>query len=88
MDYNDVHKFGDQTLKFVSIQLKEKLKCHREGVNVGWNHDRAREAMKIIDRIEARLKFRDQIRRMESLVGGREPIPNILTYHRPNHPSS
>ena len=35
MDYNEVHKFGDQTLKFVSIQLKEKLKCHREGENVG-----------------------------------------------------
>ena len=85
LDYNEVHKFGDQTLKFVGIKLKDKLGKYMDGRRVGWNSKDAREARKFMARIEQKLRFRDQIRRLESLVGGRELIPNILTYRRPTH---
>jgi hypothetical protein len=85
MDYNEVHKFGDQTLKFVGIELNKKLAKYDKGSRVGWNRQDAKEARKFMVRIEQKLRFRDQIRRLESLVGGREPIQNILTYRRPSH---
>ena len=87
MDYTEVHKFGDQTLKFVGIKLTDKLRRYKEGLRVGWNNQDAKEARKFISRIEAKLRFREQIRSLERLIGGREPIPNILTYRRPYHTS-
>lgn len=86
MKYDEVHKFGDQTLKFVRIKLNEKLKEHDSGVNVGWNRRDVREAIKFIARIDQKLWFREQIRTLESLLGAREPFPNILTYRRPDTP--
>ena len=86
MRYEEVHKFGDQTLRFVRIKLNEKLKERESGINVGWNNRDVREALKFIARIDQKLKFREQIRTLESLIGGREPIPNILTYRRPDTP--
>ena len=85
MDYTEVQKFGDQTLKYVGLKLKEKLVAYGKGEKVGWNHHDEREAIKFLTRIGTKLKFRDQIRRLESIAGGREPIPNILTYRRPPH---
>ena len=35
MRYDELHKFGDQTLKFIIIQLDQKLKEHNSGINVG-----------------------------------------------------
>ena len=51
MDYIEVQKFGDQTLKYVGIQLTEKLEEYGKGHNVGWNHHAEREAMKFISQI-------------------------------------
>ena len=84
MRCKEVHKFRDQTLRFVRIKLNEKLKEHDSGINVGWKSRDVREALKFMDRIDQKLKFREQIRTLESLIGGREPIPNILTYRRPD----
>ena len=86
MSYEEVHKFGDQTLKYVRIQLNEKLKQHDSGINVGWSRRDVKEALKFMARIDQKLRFRDQIRRLESLIGAREPIPDILTYRRPDTP--
>jgi hypothetical protein len=86
MKYEEFHKFGDQTLKFVRIKLNEKLKEHNSRVNVGWNKRDAREALKFIARIDQKLRFREQIRTLESLLGAKEPFPNILTYRRPDTP--
>ena len=86
MRYDETHKFGDQTLKYVRLKLDEKLKRHDQGIDVGWNRHDVREALKFLDRIDHRLKIRDHIRTLESFVGGRAPIPNILTYRRPDPP--
>ena len=86
MRYEEVHKFGDQTLRFVRIQLNEKLKEYNSGIKVGWNKRDEKEALKFLARIDQKLRFREQIRTLESLIGAREPIQNILTYRRPNTP--
>ena len=54
MRYDELHKFGDQTLKFVIIQLDQKLKKHDSGINVGWKRHDVREALNFIDRIDHR----------------------------------
>lgn len=84
--YYELHKFGDQTLKFVRIKLDQKLKEHDSGINVGWKSQDVREALKFLDRIDHRWKIREHMRRLESLIGGRAPIQNILTYRRLDTP--
>lgn len=86
MRYEEVHKFGDQTLRFVRIKLNEMLKERDSGINVGWNNRDVKEARKFLARIDQKLRFREQTRTLESLIGAREPIPNILTYRRPDTP--
>jgi hypothetical protein len=86
MKYEEVHKFGDQTLKFVRIKLYEKLTEHNSGIDVGWNYRAVKEARKFLAMIDQKLRFREQIRTLESLIGAREPFPNILTYRRPDTP--
>ena len=55
MRYDELHKFGDQTLKFVKIKLNDKLKEYDSGINVGWKSRDVREALKFMDRIDHRL---------------------------------
>ena len=83
MRYTEIHKFGDQTLKHVLIKLEEGLKRYKKREAIHWRTNDARSARKFIDIIQAKLRYREQIRRLESIIGGREPIPNILTYRRP-----
>lgn len=45
MRYDELQKFEDQTLKFVIIQLDQKLKEHNSGINVGWKRKDLREAL-------------------------------------------
>lgn len=59
MRYEEVHKFGDQTLKYVRIQLNEKLKQHDSGINVVWSRRDVKEALKFMARIDQKLRFRD-----------------------------
>ena len=88
MGYEEIHKFGDHTLLLVKDELDKRIKDYDRGLNVGWTKNNLREALKFVLKIDKRLQFRDQMRRLETYVGGRAPVPNILTYRRPNHPSS
>ena len=87
MGYEEIHKFGDHTLLLVKDELDKRIKDYDRGLNVGWTKHDLREALKFVLKIDKRLQFRDQMRRLESYVGGRAPVPNILTYSRPNHPT-
>ena len=80
MKYEEMEKYGDETLRMVMVALMEKLEKYNQEIDVGWGQRDSREARKFIARIKYRLVFRSHIRTLESLIGAREPIPNILTY--------
>lgn len=89
MAYSEIPKFSDQTLQFVKSELDNILDNYnqkrKQGVlrHMTWRRRDMKDAVKFLAKIDERLKFRDQIRRLESYVGGRAPIPNILTFRRP-----
>jgi hypothetical protein len=83
MGYEEIHKFCDETLKFVRDGIKSRLDDITLGKSKRWNTDEAREARRFITRIEHRLRRRDQFRRLESYVGGRPGFP-VLTFQRPD----
>jgi hypothetical protein len=82
MGYEEIHKFCDETLKFVRDGIKSRLNDIALGKSKRWNTNEARDARRFINRIENRLKRRDQFRRLESYVGGRPGFP-VLTFQRP-----
>jgi hypothetical protein len=82
MAYEEIHKFCDETLKFVRDGIKSRINDIALGKSKRWNTNEAREARRFITRIENRLRRRDQFRRLESYVGGRPGFP-VLTFQRP-----
>ena len=79
MAFDEIHKFCDETLKFVHDGLKTRLAVQMLGKAHRWNTDETRQVRRFMAQIEHRLKRRDQIRRLESYVGGRPVFP-ILTF--------
>jgi hypothetical protein len=60
MAYDEIHKFCDETLKFVKDGIKSRLDGIALGKSKRWKANEAREARRFILRIENRLKRRDQ----------------------------
>jgi len=83
MGYEEIHKFCDETLKFVRDGIKGRINDIELGKSKRWNTNDARDARRFIFRIENRLRRRDQFRRLESYVGGRSKFP-VLTFQRPD----
>ena len=82
MAYTEVQKFCDETLKFVRDGMKSRLNDKDLYKKKRWTMDEAKQARRFIARIENRLKRRDQMRRLESYVGGRPGFP-VLTFQMP-----
>lgn len=82
MAYDEIHKFCDDTLKYVRDGLSSRQKDTNLFGSTRWNSKEVREVRRFIAKIEQRLKRRDHIRRLESYFGGRPSFP-ILPYQRP-----
>jgi hypothetical protein len=82
MGYEEIHKFCDETLKFIRDGIKSRLDDIALGKSKRWNTNEARDARRFINRIMNQLKRRDQFRRLESYVGGKPGFP-VLTFQRP-----
>ena len=96
MQYNEIHKFCDATLKDVRDGLVKRLqdiknefkkKPHgskgQPGTTSRWNSSVQRQVRQFVHRIEERLYRRDQIRRLESYLGARPAFPHIRSFQRP-----
>ncbi|GKC93805.1 hypothetical protein Tco_1159247 [Tanacetum coccineum] len=78
MDIDDLHKFSDATLKRVLRKISVINKEARHGIIKISLSDKDKELMALHEeKIKERLKYRDQMRRCESLVNGRQ-ITNYM----------
>jgi hypothetical protein len=82
MAFDEIHKFCDETLKFVRDGMTSRLNDKDLYKKKRWTSDEARQARWFVTRIENRLKRRDQMTRLESYVGGRPGFP-VMTFQRP-----
>ena len=83
MSFHEIHKFCDDTLKNVRDGLVLRVRDHELKKSTRWTHNELKQVMQFILKIERRLYRRDQIRRLESYVGGCPPFP-IRLYQRTN----
>ncbi|GJZ86177.1 hypothetical protein Tco_0657787, partial [Tanacetum coccineum] len=78
MDIDDLHKFSDATLKRVLRKISMINREARHGIIKISLSDKDKELMALHEeKIKERLKYRDQMRRCESLVNGRQ-ITNYM----------
>jgi hypothetical protein len=74
MAFNEIHKFCDDTLKSVRDGLANRVRDSALGKSKRWNSKELRQVKEFIQKMEERLYHRDQMRRLESYVGGRPPF--------------